>query len=78
VTEPRYHIDGDIVWTPLPDFAREYNKNRDTIRDWIDNGFIFTLGCTVKKDVTGHWFIGRRRNPSNTDSTVSKTSSLTA
>lgn len=49
----------NIVWVPISEFAREYNKSRVTIVRWIEESFIFSLGVTVKRDVTGHWYIGK-------------------
>lgn len=51
----------DIVWVTPAEFAREYNKSSKTIHLWIKNKFILSLGVILKKDVTGHWYIGRSR-----------------
>jgi hypothetical protein len=59
-----------MTWVPISQFAREYNKSRNTIVNWITTGFIFSLGVSVKKDVTGHWFIGKP-SPNSLSSTNS-------
>lgn len=69
------HYDKGLLWLPASAFAREYNKSRVTIVRWIESGFIFQLGCQVKKDVRGHWFIGRV--PSEVPPTQSARSELT-
>jgi hypothetical protein len=57
-----------MIWVPIKEFADEYNKSRSTIVNWITNGFIFRLGVSVKKDVSGHWYIGKPSSPNSSNS----------
>jgi hypothetical protein len=49
----------DVVWVPISEFAKEYNKHPTTILRWIHNEFIYALGVRVKRDISGYWYIGR-------------------
>lgn len=49
----------DVIWVPVSEFAKEYNKASWTIVRWIREGFIFSLGVRVKRDVSGYWYIGK-------------------
>lgn len=61
----RHYYDNGIVWVPLSEFANVYHKHRRTIRNWIDDGFIFKLGYRVKKDASGYWYIGKPATSAN-------------
>jgi hypothetical protein len=53
----------NIVWVPVGEFAKEYNKSKWTIIRWIHNRFIFSLGVSVKRDISGRWYVGTRPEP---------------
>lgn len=79
MSESRHHYDHGMVWVPVADFAREYHKSRTAIKNWIADGFIFTLGFRVKKDVKGNVYIGKPQSESTVTSAtpaILNTSSL--
>lgn len=49
---------GSLVWLPLSDIAREYNRHPEAIRQWCKSGFIIELGYSLRRDETGHWIVG--------------------
>jgi len=45
------------TWLTVSEFAKEWRKNRHTIRKWCENGFIYSLGFSTYRDASGQWFI---------------------
>lgn len=45
-------------WYKLSEIARQFQKSEMTIWNWCNNGFIFTLGYRLRRDVSGHLFVG--------------------
>ena len=50
------------LWLSLTNFARRMNKHPETVRKWCESGFVVELGYFLRKDCTGHWFIGIPHN----------------
>jgi hypothetical protein len=44
-------------WVTVNEFAKEWNKHRNTIRRWCESGFLSTLGIATYCDPRGCWFI---------------------
>ena len=64
----RSYIENGVMWIPVAQMAREYHKSKDTIKRWIEDGFILQLGYTVKRDPSGYWLIGKPMQPAEPDS----------
>jgi hypothetical protein len=55
------YVENGITWVQPSELALEYHKHRNTILQWIKDGFISEqLGFRLRKDTSGYWFIGRQ------------------
>lgn len=45
-------------WYTTTEFAIEMGKSVQTINRWVLSGFIVQLGHKLRRDETGHWYIG--------------------
>lgn len=53
-----------IMWVPIGDVARDFQKARWTLIRWARDGFLLRLGYNVKRDLSGYWYVGRPSQPS--------------
>lgn len=47
-----------ISWLTPEEFAIHQCKTSRQIRRWCQSGFIVELGLLLRRDPTGHWYIG--------------------
>ena len=54
---PPWVLDPSSQWVTVGEFARQWNKHRNTIRRWCESGFFLTIGISTYCDPRGTWYI---------------------
>ena len=54
---PPWVLNPGTRWVTVGEFAYEWNKHRNTIREWCETGYLSSLGIPTYRDPRGYWFI---------------------
>jgi hypothetical protein len=54
-----------FIWYTPAELAAKFGKDRTTVFRWCQDGWILGQGFCLRQDITGHWFIGEKRNVAN-------------
>jgi hypothetical protein len=51
------HVERHEDWLTAAEYADMMGKSLRTIQNWCKTGFLLEVGCRVRRDATGHWYI---------------------
>ena len=55
--DPPWMMEPGQRWVTVGTFAREWNKDRNTIRQWCESGYMMSLGIATYRDHRGWWYL---------------------